>query len=283
MTISRFAVIGNPIAHSLSPQIHAAYGRQTGIALEYGTIDADAEHFDAALVEFAAHGGVGANVTSPNKTRAAAVCGALTDRAKRCGVVNTLIRTKTGWDGDNTDGLGLVRDLTDRHGQDLRGRKVLLIGAGGAAHGVAPALLDAGIGGLYIVNRTGARTDKLADLLGEPGRVHPRHFADLDSIGGFDLIINATLIGVEADGGGLPLPSSLISPRCDVVDLGYGESAIGFLSWARAAGADHVIDGLGMLVEQAAESFKCWHGVRPNGDAIYAELRAESQVPVTPH
>ncbi|MGY0557656.1 MULTISPECIES: shikimate dehydrogenase [unclassified Lysobacter] len=282
MTIPRFAVIGHPIAHSLSPLIHAAYGRQTGIALEYGRIDADAGHFDAALVEFAAHGGVGANVTLPNKARAAAICGSLTDRARRCGVVNTLIRTKSGWEGDNTDGLGLVRDLTDRHRQDLRGRRVLLIGAGGVAHGVAPALLDAGIAGLFIVNRTDTRTDRLSDLLGEPSRVHPRNFSDLGTVGAFDLIINATSIGRNMDGGELPLPNSLIAPRCDVVDLGYGEAAIGFLSWARAAGADQTIDGLGMLVEQAAESFKCWHGVRPDGDAIYAELRAGSNVPVTP-
>jgi shikimate dehydrogenase len=279
MSTPRFALIGHPVAHSLSPRIHAAFARQTGIAMEYGLIDATAERFDAALAEFAAAGGAGANVTLPHKARAATVCNHLSDRARRCGVVNTLIRTATGWDGDNTDGLGLVRDLTDRHGQDLRGRRVLLIGAGGVAHGVAPALLDAGISGLVIVNRTDSRTDALADLLGEPARVHPRNFTDLHTLGVFDLIINATSIGHASDGGELPLPNSLIAPRGDVVDLGYGEAAIGFLAWARACGADQLIDGLGMLVEQAAESFKCWHGVRPDADAIYAELRAESGSP----
>ena len=276
MPTPRFALIGHPVAHSLSPRIHAAFARQTGIAMDYELIDATPERFDAALAEFAASGGVGANVTLPHKARAAAACNNLSDRARRCGVVNTLVRTATGWDGDNTDGLGLVRDLTDRHGQDLRGRRVLLIGAGGVAHGVAPALLDAGVSGLMIVNRTDARTDALADLLGDPARVHPRNFADLHTQGVFDLIINATSIGHSADGGQLPLPNSLIAPRGDVVDLGYGEASIGFLAWARAGGADQLMDGLGMLVEQAAESFNIWHGVRPNADDIYAELRAES-------
>ncbi|MGH8084526.1 MAG: shikimate dehydrogenase [Lysobacter sp.] len=280
MPIPRYAVIGHPVAHSLSPFIHATFSRQAGIPLEYVAIDAAPEDFDAALAEHAAHGGAGANVTLPHKRRAATICGNLSERARRAGVVNTLIRTATGWDGDNTDGVGLVRDLTDRHGQDLRSRKVLLIGAGGAAHGVAPALLDAGIADLFIVNRSGERTDALADALGEPMRVHPRYFRDLGTIGSFDLIINATSIGLS--GEDMPLPGSLIAPRCDVVDLAYGEAAIAFLSWARASGADHTIDGLGMLVEQAAESFKCWHGVRPDADAVYAALRARESALAVP-
>jgi shikimate dehydrogenase len=281
MSIPRYAVIGHPVAHSLSPSIHAAFSRQTGIPLEYVAIDATPEGFDAALAEFAAHGGAGANITLPHKRRAAAICGNLSERARRAGVVNTLVRTVTGWDGDNTDGVGLVRDLTERHGQDLRSRKVLLIGAGGAAQGVAPALLDAGIADLFIVNRSGDRTDALADALGEPMRVHPRYFRDLGTIGSFDLIINATSTG-HTGGESVSLPGSLIAPRCDVVDLAYGEAAIGFLSWARASGADHTIDGLGMLVEQAAESFKCWHGVRPDTEAVYADLRARESALAVP-
>lgn len=273
MPTSRYAVIGHPVSHSLSPLIHARFARQTGIDLEYVALDAAQENFDAVLAGFAAEGGRGANVTLPHKQRAAAACGNLSERARRAGAVNTLIRTATGWDGDNTDGVGLVRDLTGRHGQDLRGRKVLLLGAGGAAQGVAPALLDAGIADLFIVNRTDARTDALADALGEPERVHPRYFNDLGSIGSFDLIINATSVARSTDGG-LVLPGSLIAPRCDVVDLGYGDAAIPFLSWARASGADHTIDGLGMLVEQAAESFQRWHGVRPETDPVYDALRA---------
>ena len=275
----RFAVIGHPVAHSLSPRIHAAFGRQTGIALVYAAIDAAPGDFDAVLAAFAAEGGAGANITLPHKARAVASCANLTDRARRAGAVNTLIRTASGWDGDNTDGAGLVRDLTERQALDLRARRVLLIGAGGGARGVAPALLDAGIADLFIVNRTPERADALADALGEPDRVHPRYFADLATLGAFDLIINATAASRGASA--LTLPASLIAPRGDAVDLNYGERAIGFLAWARASGADKTIDGLGMLVEQAAESFACWHHVRPDTDAVYAQLREHDAVLVT--
>lgn len=275
----RFAVIGHPVAHSLSPRIHVAFGRQTGIDLVYAAIDAAPDDFDAVLAAFAAEGGVGANITLPHKARAAVVCANLTERARRAGAVNTLIRTATGWDGDNTDGVGLVRDLTERQALDLRARRVLLIGAGGAARGVAPALLDAGIADLFVVNRTPQRADALADALGEPGRVHPRYFEDLAALGAFDLVINATsaLRGADA----LSLPNSLIAPRGDAVDLNYGEVAIPFLAWARASGADKTIDGLGMVVEQAAESFACWHHVRPLTDSVYAELRENEDALVT--
>lgn len=277
--VKRFAVIGHPVAHSLSPRIHAVFGKQTGIALEYTTIDAEPEQFDVRLAEFAAEGGVGANVTLPHKGRAAAICTSLTERALRAGAVNTLIRTGTGWEGDNTDGVGLVRDLTERHGLDLRQRRTLLLGAGGAARGVAPALLDAGIGDLYIINRTPERADALADALAQPGRVHPRYFSDIASIGTFDLIVNATSATRDAK---LPtLPVALAGPRTAAVDLSYGEVAIPFLAWARAAGAHDCIDGLGMLVEQAAESFQRWHNVRPETDAVYAAIQAGHDALVT--
>jgi len=269
--VKRFAVIGHPVAHSLSPRIHAAFGRQTGIALDYTAMDAPPELFDAIVAEFAAEGGLGANVTLPHKNRAVSLCTTLTERARRAGAVNTLVRTATGWEGDNTDGVGLVRDLTERQGLDLRARRTLLIGAGGAARGVAPALLDAGIGDLYIVNRTPERADALADALSMPGRVHPRYLRDIDTLGTFDLIVNATS-AARADG--LPsLPIALANPRTAAVDLSYGEVAIPFLAWARAAGAHDCIDGLGMLVEQAAESFQRWHGVRPETDEVYETLR----------
>ncbi|WP_281782153.1 shikimate dehydrogenase [Lysobacter auxotrophicus] len=269
--VKRFAVIGHPVAHSLSPRIHAAFGRQVGIALEYAAMDAPPELFDAIVAEFAAEGGLGANVTLPHKNRAVSVCTTLSERARRAGAVNTLVRTATGWEGDNTDGVGLVRDLTERQGLDLRSRRTLLIGAGGAARGVAPALLDAGIGDLYIVNRTPERADALADALASPGRVHPRYLRDIDTLGTFDLIVNATS---AARTDGLPsLPMALANPRTAAVDLSYGEVAIPFLAWARAAGAHDGIDGLGMLVEQAAESFLRWHGVRPETDEVYETLR----------
>jgi shikimate dehydrogenase len=277
--MKRFAVIGHPVTHSLSPQIHAAFGRQMGISLDYTAIDATPESFDAVLAAFAAEGGFGANITLPHKTRAAALCANLTERARRAGAANTLVRSATGWDGDNTDGVGLVRDLSERQGLDLRQRRTLLIGAGGAARGVAPALLDAGIGDLYIVNRTAERADALADALGEPGRVHPRYFDDLASLGTFDLIINAT--SAARDAALAPLPMALVGSRTAVVDLSYGEIAIPFLAWARAAGAHDTIDGLGMLVEQAAVSFEIWHHVSPDANAVYALLRERDFALVT--
>ena len=277
--MNRYAVFGHPVSHSLSPHIHAAFGRQTGIALEYSAIECSPEAFAQAVADFAAQGGQGANVTLPHKQAAAALCSELSERARRAGAGNTLARHGDHWFGDNTDGAGLVRDLTGRHGLDLRARRTLLIGAGGAARGIAPSLLDAGIGDLTIVNRDAKKADALADLLGEPGRAHPRYFEDLGNLGNFELILNATS---AARGGGMPsLPMSLVDSRTACVDLSYGEAAIPFLAWARAAGAHHAIDGLGMLVEQAAESFTLWHGVRPDTDTVYGELHARHAALVT--
>ena len=268
-----FAVFGHPVAHSLSPRIHAAFGKQAGIDIDYVAIDAQAGDFAAALAAFAARGGAGANVTLPLKEAAFALCADTSERARRAGAVNTLVRNGDDWHGDNTDGAGLVRDLTGRHGLDLRARRTLLIGAGGAARGVAPSLLDAGIGDLFVVNRTPQRADTLVDVLAQPGRVHPRYLDDLVALGEFDLIINATS---AARTGQIPtLPRALVGRRTAAVDLSYGEAAIPFLAWARASGCHDMVDGLGMLVEQAALSFARWNAVEPETDAIYGALRAE--------
>lgn len=277
--VSRFALFGHPIAHSLSPAIHAGFAREQAIRMEYTAIDALPEQFPELLARFAADGGAGANVTLPLKQQVLELCDSLGEHARRSGAVNTLVRRDGGWLGLNTDGRGLVRDLTDRNGLDLRGRRTLLIGAGGAARGIAPALLDAGIGELFIVNRTPRHADAMADALGEPGRVHARHLDDIGRLGEFSLVIQATS---AARGAGLPpLPMSLLGNRAVAVDLNYGEVAIPFLAWARACRAQHVIDGLGMLVEQAAESFFYWHGVRPQTDAVYAALRQRQATLVT--
>ena len=277
--VIRLAVFGHPVAHSLSPRIHAAFGTQSGHTVDYRAIDAAPELFAAALQHFAAEGGTGANVTLPLKEAAFALANTRSARAQRAGAVNTLIRQGDAWHGDNTDGAGLVRDLTDRQGLDLRGRRTLLIGAGGAARGVAPALLDAGVDGLTIVNRTASRTDALADALGDPARVHPRYLEQLDEMGEFDLIVNATSAGRA---GTVPdLPRALVGMRTVAVDLSYGEAAVPFLAWARAHGARQTVDGLGMLVEQAAESFALWYGERPETDAIYDALRQREASLVT--
>ncbi|KAF1715537.1 shikimate dehydrogenase [Pseudoxanthomonas yeongjuensis] len=280
MTNHHYAVFGHPVSHSLSPRIHAAFGRQTGIGLEYTAIDAAPEAFAPALESFAAGGGKGANVTLPLKEAAFALCATTSERARRAGSVNTLIRNDGQWQGDNTDGIGLVRDLTERLGLDLRGRRALLLGAGGSARGVAPALLDAGVSELMIANRTSERADALADALGEPARAHSRYWDDLVNEGDFALVVNATSLG--RDGGSeFRLPFQLSTPRTLAVDLNYGEAAIPFLAWARTAGCRDVVDGLGMLVEQAAASFELWHGVRPETAPVYAALRGKDASLVT--
>ena len=221
----------------------------------------------------------GLSVTMPLKESVALLVDRRTPLADRLHAVNCVTFGGDGTTGDNTDGPGLVRDLTERHGLDLRERRVLLLGAGGAARGVAPALLDAGIHSLYVVNRNSARADALADAMGEPGRVHARGWDALQALGEFDLLVNATS---AARGGALPpLPMGLASLRSAAVDLSYGEAAVAFLAWARAAGCTHALDGLGMLVEQAAESFLLWHGLRPETDGVYAALNGQADALVT--
>jgi len=273
VTSPDYAVFGHPISHSLSPRIHAAFGKQTGIVLDYAAIDAPADVFAATLARFADAGGRGANITLPLKQDAFGLCVQTSDFASRAGAVNTLTRVDGSWHGDNTDGPGLIRDLTGRHSLDLRERRSLLLGAGGAARAAAHALLDAGIGELVIVNRNAERADALADSIRDPSRVHTRYWNDLADLGSFDLIVNATSAGVARET--LQLPFALVAPRALCYDLSYGAAAFGFVAWARAAGAGKALDGLGMLVEQAAESFAIWHGMRPDTDPVHDALRAE--------
>lgn len=282
----RFAVFGHPVTHSQSPLIHAEFARQAGIALDYAAIDASPDGFAAALAMFAAGGGRGANVTLPLKELAATLCSELGDHARIAGAANMLTRLDdpaaggpARWRGDNTDGIGFMHDISDRARLHVRGRRALLLGAGGAAHGVAPALLDAGVRELVVCNRTPERADRLVDSIGDPERAHSRYWNTLGDIGSFDLIVNATSAGRSAQpgdtgpGDAFDLPYSLAGARCVAYDLNYGEAALPFLAWARSAGAAHSFDGLGMLVEQAAESFERWHGHRPDTDAVYAQLR----------
>lgn len=268
---ARFAVVGQPVDHSLSPHLHRAFARQWSVDLDYTRIELSSEELGAGIARFASAGGVGLNVTLPHKQAVMALCSGVSERARRAGAVNTLSRIDGGWHGDNTDGVGLVNDLTQRRGIDLRGRRTLLLGAGGAACGVAPALLDAGIGELVVCNRSPERADALVDMLAEPTRAHSRYWRDLPDLAHFDLIVNSTSAG--RGGEPLKLPFHLAGAHTVAVDLSYGRAAIDFLAWARAAGCGQAFDGLGMLVEQAAESFFLWQGVRPETDAVYADLR----------
>lgn len=272
MQASQFAVFGHPIRHSLSPQIHQAFAQQFGIMLDYRALDATADEFRAAVRNFFAEGGDGANVTLPHKAAAFALADERSVAASRVGTANVLTRLSDGrLAAHNTDGDGLLRDITERHSVDLRGHTALLLGAGGAARGVAWNLLDAGVDTLTIVNRSPASADALADAIGEPARAHTRYWEDLDNIGSYDLIVNATSAGVL--GTDLHLPFSLVGARALCYDLSYGPAAGSFLVWAKTAGARYACDGLGMLVETAADAFELWHGKRPDTDPVYAQLR----------
>ncbi len=267
----RFAVIGQPIDHSLSPFIHRLFGKQWSVGLEYQAIESAPEQLAIRLEHFAENGGFGLNVTLPHKQSVMAICATLSERAQRAQAVNTLTRVAGEWHGDNTDGTGLVNDLTQRKGIDLRGRRTLLLGAGGAALGIAPSLLDAGIAEMVVCNRNPEKADVLADILKDPDRVHTRYWQDLDELGHFDLIINATSAGRSTEP--LKLPFHLGASHTVAIDLSYGRSAIDFLAWAKAGECGHCFDGLGMLVEQAAESFYLWQGARPDTDEVYTQLR----------
>ncbi|MHC1480014.1 shikimate dehydrogenase [Frateuria aurantia] len=269
--VSLFTVFGHPISHSLSPWIHQAFARQFGIVLEYTTTDASPEAFDQSVLAFFAQHGRGANVTLPHKRRAFELASQRSAQAQRVGTANVLTPLpEGGLAAHNTDGAGFIRDLTERHGADLRGQTVLLLGAGGAARGVAWNLVDAGIDSMTIVNRSPAAADQLMDDIGLPGRVHSRYWEDLGRIGSFDLIVHATSAGVL--GQAMDLPFSLTTGRSMAYDLSYGAAAAGFLAWARAAGCSHAWGGLGMLIETAADAFELWHGLRPDTDLVYAEL-----------
>ena len=274
MQPAQFAVFGHPIGHSLSPQIHRAFAQQFGIQLDYRTIDATPADFAASVHRFFADGGRGANVTLPHKAAAFALADTRSEAATRAGSANVLTRLADGrLAAHNTDGAGMVRDLTGRHDMDLRGHTALLLGAGGAAHGVAWNLLDAGVETLTIVNRSPETADALADAIGEPVRAHTRYWEDLASIGSYDLIVNATSAGVL--GVSLQLPFSLIGTRALCYDLSYGAAAGSFLAWAKTAGARYAFDGLGMLVETAADAFALWHGQRPDTEPVYQSLRRQ--------
>jgi shikimate dehydrogenase len=274
MPATQFAVFGHPISHSLSPQIHHAFGQQFGIELDYRAIDAAPEAFAEAVRRFFLDGGRGANVTLPHKAAAFALANERSESATRVGSANVLTLQRDGTlAAHNTDGDGMVRDITERHSTDLRGHTALLLGAGGAARGVAWHLLDAGVATLTIVNRSPEPADALADAIGDPARAHTRYWHDLADIGSFDLIINATSAGVL--GAALQLPFSLVGARALCYDLSYGAAAGSFLAWAKTAGARYAFDGLGMLVETAADAFELWHGRRPDTDPVYHALRQQ--------
>jgi len=262
----RYAVFGHPIAHSKSPLIHAAFARQTAQDMTYEAILAPLDGFAASVAAFVAAGGRGANVTVPFKEEAYRLASRLTPRAEHAGAVNTLVFGSDGILGDNTDGAGLVADLTRNLQRTLNGRRILLLGAGGAARGVIEPLLDQQPAALVIANRTVSRAQELAEQFGRG--VRASGFEALD--GAFDLVINATAASLAGELP--PLSPRIFTADTLAYDMMYGRDTP-FLAFARAQGAA-TADGLGMLVEQAAEAFHLWRGVRPDTAPVIASLRA---------
>jgi shikimate dehydrogenase len=265
----RYAVIGHPIAHSKSPEIHARFARQTNQVLEYERMLAPLDGFAQTVRTFIAEGGKGANVTVPFKLEAHALSDVLSERARAAGAVNTLKFDGTAITGDNTDGVGLVADIMRNAGLPIRSARVLLLGAGGAARGVMLALLNERPAELVIANRTVSKALELAGQFSAYGKVVA---SDFSAVGGpFDIIVNATSASLAAD---VPsIPSSAFSAGTLAYDMMYGKEPTVFMRHAAGLGAV-ARDGLGMLVEQAAESFFIWRGVRPDTAPVFAELRA---------
>lgn len=263
----KFAVFGDPIAHSLSPQIHAAFAKQFGISLTYDRIQVPSGQLDKALIAFKKSGGFGANVTVPLKQEAFALCQQLSISAKLAGAVNTIGWNDKGLWGDNTDGQGLIRDLTVNHHLELDHKKILLLGAGGAARGILAPLM-AFSPNMTVVNR---HIEKAQAMLTAYPQVTALAYDNLiGSTEQFDFIINATSASLD---NSIPaIPVSIIKNAC-CIDLAYRLKAhTPFLHWSMENRASKIIDGLGMLVEQAALGFALWHGKTPDTKAVIAAL-----------
>ncbi|KHF26451.1 shikimate dehydrogenase [Solemya velum gill symbiont] len=266
----KYAVIGNPIEHSKSPEIHAAFAEQTGEEVLYTRILGDMEDFNGDVHDFLNDGGCGLNVTVPFKERAFQMVDDLSERAELAGSVNTLIvATGNELRGDNTDGVGLITDLAKNHGFEFTGKRILVVGAGGATRGIIAPLLYKNPVSVTIVNRTVSRAEELALRFVNYGPVAACGF---DQLGGkFDLIINATSAGIHGEVP--PLPDGLLAEDGWTYDMMYSNEPTAFVKWGKAQGAAISLDGLGMLVEQAAESFWLWRGVRPDTAPVIAMLR----------
>jgi len=270
-TPARYAVMGNPVAHSKSPVIHQQFAHQFGHDIEYTALWVDLDGFQEAVQQFRAEGGKGLNVTVPFKLEAFRLADNLSDRARLAGAVNTLRFEPDGKIfGDNTDGTGLVHDLTKNLDVHLRDRKILVLGAGGAVRGVLGPLFKQRPALLTIANRTVSRAQELAKAFAHLGKVEACGYDEL--VGKrFDVVINGTSASLKGEVP--PLPVNLFAKNAVAYDMMYGDKPTAFLEWAMLHGAATAADGLGMLVEQAAESYLLWHGVRPETRHVIAALR----------
>lgn len=273
MSKDRYAVMGNPIGHSKSPHIHTQFAQQTGHALSYEALLVELDGFDAAVDKFQAEGGKGLNITVPFKQEAWALVADRSERAELAGAVNTILFRDDGSRyADTTDGVGMVRDITQNHQIELKGRCVLVLGAGGAVRGVLQPLLEQQPQFVIVANRTADKAVDLAKQFNGFGDVFGCGF-DVLSGQQFDVVINGTAASLE--GKVPPLPDDLLADNASCYDMMYSAEPTAFQHWAREHGASKSLDGLGMLVEQAAESFMLWRGVRPETQSVIANLRAE--------
>lgn len=268
--VDQYGVVGHPVGHSLSPFIHGMFARETGQDMAYRLYDVAPGDFHDRVREFFAAGGRGLNITLPHKIAAVDLAQELTPRAAHAAAVNTLAVRDEGILGDNTDGAGLARDLCDNLGIVITHRRVLIIGAGGATRGILGPLLELLPALIVVANRTPERATALAAAFTDLGTVRGVSFGELESEP-FDLIINATSTSLSGDIP--PIPATALGPQTVCYDLAYGRGANAFLNWARAQGCARALQGWGMLVEQAAESFNLWRGVRPATAYVLAALK----------
>ena len=269
--MNRYAVLGQPIAHSLSPRIHPLFAQQVGLALHYEALQVAPEHLAESLKRLHAAGYAGLNLTLPHKIAVMALCETLSDAAQQAGAVNTLVRTATGWNGDNTDGAGFIRDVK-RLGFPLRGARVLLLGAGGAARGLLKPLLDEQAASLTLSSRNPWKPEELAIAFKPHGEIRAATHLSLKG-DRFDLIINATSAGHEGQAVRIAFPLLADGGAC--YDLSYGQAHAPFAAWAAGQGATRLADGLGMLVEQAVGSFARWTGQAAAAAPVIATLRQQ--------
>lgn len=262
-----YAVIGNPIAHSKSPRIHAAFAAALGHDIDYERIEGALDAFGPAVEAFRANQGLGMNVTAPFKVEAFELTSIRSERVRRAGAANCLRFTEGQIEAENFDGVGLRIDIEGNLATPLEGRRVLILGAGGAARGVLEPLFASSPAALVLANRSITKAVAIAEIF--PG-VEPCLLADLHRYPGFDVVINATSAGLH--GEALEVPGAVFEADGLAYDMTYGKGLTGFLSVAQGAGVTRLHDGVGMLVEQAAESFAWWRGVRPETRDIIAEL-----------
>jgi len=268
----RYAVMGHPVAHSKSPLIHGWFAQQTGQALSYTAIDVEPGHFTLAVHEFFASGGAGLNITVPYKEAAWQLAEVCSETAEHAGAVNVLYRDERGQLlGDNTDGIGLVRDLVDNNGGLIKGKSLLILGAGGAVRGALAALVRHQPARIVIANRTIAKAEALARLFSDKAEISACPYESLSEP--FDLIINGTSAGLQ---GQMPvLAADVMGADTWCYDMMYSAADTVFQRWAKQHNAARALDGFGMLVEQAAESFNLWRGVRPVTAPVLEKLRLE--------